>query len=181
MNVSAKVYTMINYDLGKIKALIFDVDGVLSAETVPVGMDGMPMRTVNIKDGYALQLAVKMGLRVAIITGGRSEAIPRRYNGLGVTDIYMGAAVKTRELEDFMSKYSLSAPEVLYMGDDIPDYEVMCRVGLPCCPADAAPEIKLASVYVSHRAGGHGCVRDVVEQVLRAQGHWMAHEQAFGW
>ena len=181
MNVSVKAYIMINYDLKQIKALVFDVDGVLSAETIPMGMDGQPLRTVNIKDGYALQLAVKMGLRVAIITGGRSESIPRRYEGLGMTDIYMGAAVKTRELAHLMEKYALRPNEVLYMGDDIPDYEVMCRVGLPCCPADAAPEIKAVSVYVSHRAGGYGCVRDVVEQVLRAQGRWMAHEQAFGW
>lgn len=172
---------MINYDLKRIKALVFDIDGVLSAETIQVGADGLPMRTVNIKDGYALQLAVKMGLHVAIITGGHSEAIRMRYEGLGIRDIYMHAAVKTREFSLLLEKYGLQPEEVLYMGDDIPDYEVMTRCGLPCCPADAAPEIKSISTYISHRNGGYGCGRDVTEQVLKAQGKWMAHEKAFGW
>ena len=156
---------MINYDLKRIKALVFDIDGVLSAETIQVGADGLPMRTVNIKDGYALQLAVKMGLHVAIITGGHSEAIRLRYEGLGIRDIYMRAAVKTREFSLLLEKYGLQPEEVLYMGDDIPDYEVMTRCGLPCCPADAAPEIKSISTYISHRNGGYGCGRDVIEQV----------------
>lgn len=172
---------MINYDLKRIKALVFDIDGVLSAETIQVGADGLPMRTVNIKDGYALQLAVKMGLHVAIITGGHSEAIRLRYEGLGIRDIYMRAAVKTREFSLLLEKYGLQPEEVLYMGDDIPDYEVMTRCGLPCCPADAAPEIKSISTYISQRNGGYGCGRDVIEQVLKAQGKWMAHEKAFGW
>lgn len=172
---------MINYDLKKIKALVFDVDGVLSGETIPLHPDGEPMRTVNIKDGYALQLAVKLGFVVAIITGGRTGAIRTRYEGLGLRDIYMGAAVKTIEFAHLTEKYQLSSDEVLYMGDDIPDYEVMKLCGLPCCPADAAPEIKEISRYISHRSGGYGCVRDVVEQVLRAQGKWMSHSDAFGW
>lgn len=172
---------MIDYDLKEIRALMFDVDGVLSAEVIPLHPSGEPMRTVNIKDGYALQLAVKMGLCVAIITGGRTEAIRRRYAGLGIEDICMGAAVKTREFAFLLEKHSLRPEEVLYMGDDIPDYEVMRLCGLPCCPADAAPEIKAISRYVSHRNGGCGCGRDVIEQVLRAQGKWMAHEEAFGW
>ena len=172
---------MINYDLKRIKALVFDIDGVLSAETIQVGADGLPMRTVNIKDGYALQLAVKMGLHVAIITGGHSEAIRLRYEGLGIRDIYMRAAVKTREFSLLLEKYGLQPEEVLYMGDDIPDYEVMTRCGLPFCPTDAAPAIKSISTYISHRNGGYGCGRDVIEQVLKAQGKWMAHEKAFGW
>lgn len=172
---------MINYDLTKIKALVFDVDGVLSSETITLHPNGEPMRTVNIKDGYALQLAVKMNLRVGIITGGKMEAVRKRYEGLGITDIYMGAAVKTKELAHLMNTYNLQPEEVLYMGDDIPDYEVMQRVGLPCCPADAASEIKAISLYISHRQGGYGCVRDVVEQVLKAQGRWMNLEHAFGW
>lgn len=172
---------MINYDLTKIRALIFDVDGVLSTETITMAADGTPLRSVNIKDGYALQLAVKMGLHVAIITGGNTEAIRRRYEGLGVPDVYMGCAVKVHALAELMQRYGLSADEVLYMGDDIPDYEVMRQVGLPCCPADAAPEIRDISRYVSHRAGGLGCGRDVVEQVLKAQGKWMADAKAFGW
>lgn len=172
---------MINYDLTKIKALIFDVDGVLSAETILLHPEGEPMRTVNIKDGYALQLAAKCGLHIAIITGGKSDAIRKRYEALGVKDIYMGAAVKTREYTDFIQKYGLKPEEILYMGDDIPDYEVLSLVGLPCCPADAAPEVKAVCRYTSHRKGGYGCGRDVIEQVLRAQGKWMTHRDAFGW
>lgn len=172
---------MINYDLKKIKAIFFDVDGVLSSETIPMDSSGEPMRTLNIKDGYAIQFAVKCGLHIAIITGGKTEAIRKRYQGLGVKDIYLGAAVKTREYNELMNKYNLRPEEVLYMGDDIPDYEVLTMVGLPCCPADATPEIKNICKYISHKEGGKGCGRDVIEQVLRAQGKWMSHEEAFGW
>lgn len=172
---------MINYNLKKIKAIFFDVDGVLSSETIPMDSSGEPMRTLNIKDGYAIQFAVKCGLHIAIITGGKTEAIRKRYQGLGVKDIYLGAAVKTREYNELMNKYNLRPEEVLYMGDDIPDYEVLTMVGLPCCPADAAPEIKNICKYISHKEGGKGCGRDVIEQVLRAQGKWMSHEEAFGW
>lgn len=172
---------MINYDLKKIKAIFFDIDGVLSSETIPMDSSGEPMRTLNIKDGYAIQFAVKCGLHIAIITGGKTEAIRKRYQGLGVKDIYLGAAVKTREYNELMNKYNLRPEEVLYMGDDIPDYEVLTMVGLPCCPADAAPEIKNICKYISHKEGGKGCGRDVIEQVLRAQGKWMSHEEAFGW
>ena len=172
---------MINYDLKKIKAVVFDVDGVLSGETILLHPDGEPMRTVNIKDGYALQFAVKCGLIVAIITGGNTEAVRKRFEGLGVKDVYMGASVKLNVYEAFKAKYGLKDDEILYMGDDIPDYEVMNRCGLPCCPADAASEIKSVALYISHRNGGHGCGRDVVEQVLRAQGKWMSDEKAFGW
>ena len=172
---------MINYDLTRIKALFFDVDVVLSGETVGMDSNGDPMRTVNIKDGYALQLAVKCGLHIAIITGGKTESIRKRYEALGVKDIYLGASVKTKEYEELLRKYDLKPEEVLYMGDDIPDYEVLRLVGLPCCPADAAPEIKSVCKYISHRNGGYGCGRDVIEQVLRAQGKWMSHQEAFGW
>ncbi|MBO5921642.1 MAG: HAD-IIIA family hydrolase [Bacteroidaceae bacterium] len=171
---------MINYDLKKIKALVFDVDGVLSRETIPVALTGEPMRTANIKDGYAIQLAAKCGLHVAIITGARNEAVKVRYKGLGVNDIYIGASVKKECLEELMLMYELSAEEILYMGDDIPDYEVMQICGLPVCPCDAAVEIKQLSKYISPVRGGEGCVRDVIEQVLRAQGKWM-EEGAFVW
>lgn len=172
---------MINYDLTKIRALVFDIDGVLSAETISLHPDGEPMRTVNIKDGYALQLAVKCGLHIGIITGCNIQAIRKRYEGLGIDDIYLGAAIKTEQLRGFMEKHDLHPEEVLYMGDDIPDYEVMNMCGCPCCPADAAPEIKDISIYISNKLGGYGCGRDVVEQVLRAQGHWMSSRKAFGW
>lgn len=172
---------MINYDLKKIKAVIFDVDGVLSAETITLHPSGEPMRTVNTKDGYAMQLAVKMGLRVAIMTGGDTESVRMRYERLGLTDIYMKCAVKLISYEDFLKRHSLTDEEVMYMGDDIPDYEVMQRCGCPVCPADACPDIRGISLYVSSKCGGHGCARDVVEQVLRAQGKWRSSKEAFGW
>ena len=172
---------MINYDLTKIRALLFDIDGVLSAETISQRPDGVPVRTVNSKDGSALRLAQMSGLHIAIITGARPEAIRRRYELLGIEDIFLSCSVKMETYEKLKAKYSLEDDEVLYMGDDIPDYEIMSRVGCPVCPADAAPEIKDISVYVSHLKGGYGCGRDVVEQVLRAQGKWMADKKAFGW
>ncbi len=172
---------MINYDLTKIRALLFDIDGVLSAETISQGLDGEPVRTVNIKDGYALRLAQMSGLHIAIITGARPEAIRRRYELLGIKDIFLSCSVKMETYEKLKAKYDLNDEEVLYMGDDIPDYEIMSRVGCPVCPADAAPEIKAISVYISHLKGGYGCGRDVVEQVLKAQGKWMSDRKAFGW
>lgn len=172
---------MINYDLRKIKALLFDVDGVLSAETITMDAQGTPLRTVNIKDGYALQLAVKCGLHVGIITGASVQAIKVRFKGLGIQEVHLGCANKVAVYEDLLVRLGIRHEEVLYMGDDIPDYPVMRLCGCPCCPADAAPEIREASVYVSHLRGGYGCGRDVVEQVLRAQGKWMQDQKAFGW
>ena len=173
---------MINYDLTKIKAMAFDVDGVLSTNNVYLlAEQSQPARTANIKDGYAMQLAVKRGLNLAIITGGRSEAVRTRYVGLGLQNVFMGVSVKIDCFKRWLDESGLQPDEVLYMGDDIPDYEVMQAVGCPCCPADAAEEIKAVSCYVSPRAGGEGCVRDVLEQVLRAQGRWMANAEAFGW
>lgn len=172
---------MINYDLSKIKAIVFDVDGVLSTSTIPMDNDGQPIRSLNIKDGYAVQLAVKKGLNIAIITGGKTEQIRRRYESLGVKHIYIGSSVKMKDYEDLLQKTGVTDDEVLYMGDDIPDYEIMQSVGLPCCPADAAPEIKAISKYVSPCMGGYGCGRDVIEQVLKAHGKWMDDKIAFGW
>lgn len=172
---------MINYDLQKIRAIIFDVDGVLSKETITMSSDGEPLRTVNIKDGYAIQLAIKLGLRIVILTGGNTQAVRVRYEGLGVKDIYMGCAKKVKTYEEFIAKYQLSDYEIMYMGDDIPDYEIMKRVGCPVCPKDACAEIKDVSIYVSDRDGGCGCGRDVIEQVLKAQGLWMSSNEAFGW
>lgn len=172
---------MINYDLKKIRALFFDVDGVLSTETIEMHPNGEPMRTVNIKDGYALQHAVKCGLKIAIITGGKTENMRIRYEGLGIKDVFLGVSVKIKKYNELKEAYGLKDEEILYMGDDVPDYEVMKECGLPCCPNDAATEIKEISTYISHREGGKGCVRDVVEQVLKAQGLWMHNSKAFGW
>jgi len=165
--------------LPRIKAFAFDVDGVFSGN-IYITNSGEQLRSMNMKDGYAIQFAVKKGFPIAIITGGNSEAIKHRFNGLGVTDIYMKSSSKIEDYNDFLSKYSLNAEEVMYMGDDIPDYEVMSKTGVPVCPSDAAEEIKQISLYISNIKGGQGCVRDVLEQVLRVQGKWMdAH--AFKW
>ena len=172
---------MINYDLTKIRAIIFDVDGVLSAETITLSASGDPLRTVNIKDGYAIQLAIKMGLRIAIMTGANTETVRLRYERLGMQDLYLGCSVKIKTYDEFLQKYSLTDDEVMYMGDDIPDLEIMRRVGCPVCPKDACAEVQEASVYISHLKGGYGCGRDVIEQTLRAQGLWLKNEKAFGW
>lgn len=172
---------MINYNLLKIKAIIFDVDGVLSTDTITLHPGGEPMRTVNIKDGYAIQLAIKQGLTIAIITGGNTESVFKRYSNLGVKDIYMKSSLKINSYLDFTSKYGIDDENVMYMGDDIPDYEVMCRCGCPVCPADACSEIKNVSLYISDKKGGYGCARDVIEQVLRVKGLWMKVDNAFGW
>ena len=167
--------------LNNIKAFAFDVDGVLSAGCMPLGPDGLPMRMINIKDGYAIQHASKLGYPIAIITGGRVEAVRLRFEGLGCSDIYLGASNKIVQWDEFLKKHNLKPEEVMYMGDDIPDYEVMQMCGLPCCPADAAHEIKALSVYISPQRGGEGCGRDVIEQIMRAQGKWMDESNAFGW
>ena len=172
---------MINYDLRQIKTIIFDIDGVLSAETITLSADGEPLRTVNIKDGYAIQLAIKMGLRIVIMTGATTEAVRLRYERLGVEDIYMACAVKIKTYDEFLAKYGLTDNEVIYMGDDVPDLEILRRVGCPVCPQDACPDVKEACLYVSPYRGGYGCGRDVIEQTLRAQGKWLSSEKAFGW
>ena len=172
---------MINYDLNKIKAIIFDVDGVLSRQTITLSSAGEPLRTVNIKDGYAIQLAQKKGVRIVILTGGNSHAIQVRYENLGVEDIFMGCSVKIKTYEEFKQKYSITDEEIIYVGDDIPDYEIMRRCGCPCCPADACSDLKEISTYISACNGGDGVGRDVVEQVLRAKGLWLSDAKAFGW
>ena len=139
------------------------------------------MRTVNIKDGYAIQLAQKKGVRIVILTGGNSHAIQVRYENLGVEDIFMGCSVKIKTYEEFKQKYSITDEEIIYVGDDIPDYEIMRRCGCPCCPADACSDIKEISIYISACNGGDGVGRDVVEQVLRAKGLWLSDAKAFGW
>ncbi|HNU37936.1 KdsC family phosphatase [Macellibacteroides fermentans] len=170
----------INYDLRKIRGFIFDVDGVLSKDVIPLHPNGDPMRTVNIKDGYALQLAVKKGYQVAIITGGYTDSVKMRFERLGVKYIYMRSSVKMKDYTDFMNRTGLKPEEVLYAGDDIPDYEVMKLVGLPVAPADAASEIKDISLYISSKNGGEGIARDVIEQTMKTQGTWLTGE-AFGW
>ncbi len=172
---------MIPYDLTKIKGVVFDVDGVLSPSTIPMSASGEPLRMVNIKDGYALQHAVKKGLKLAIITGGDSEAVRVRFSGLGLTDIFLRASEKLPVLQQWMADNALKPDEVAYVGDDIPDIPSMRAVGLAVAPADAAVEAKESARYISPAAGGYGVGRDVLEQILKAKGLWMSHSDAFGW
>jgi 3-deoxy-D-manno-octulosonate 8-phosphate phosphatase (KDO 8-P phosphatase) len=158
--------------LHQINTFIFDVDGVLTDGTVTITTDGEMLRTMNIKDGFALKAAVDEGYNVCIISGGSNEGVRKRLNGLGVKDIYLGAHNKIEKLNEYMSSKGILHKQILYMGDDIPDYPVMALVQLPCCPQDAVPEIKAISKYISHKNGGRGAVRDVIEQVLKVQNKW---------
>jgi 3-deoxy-D-manno-octulosonate 8-phosphate phosphatase (KDO 8-P phosphatase) len=173
---------MTNYkeDLVNIKAFIFDLDGVLSLQTITLNSFGVPNRTVNLRDGYALQLAIKKGYKVAVITGSNCKEYSKRLKLLGVTDIYLNSRTKIEHFNTFLKKYRLNNSEVLYMGDDIPDFEVMKLAGVPVCPADADSEIKLISLYISDKKGGEGCVREIIEQVMRLHNNWMDFE-AFSW
>jgi len=156
----------------QITTFIFDVDGVLTDGTVSIFPDGELVRTMNIKDGYALKTAVNKGYNVCIITGGTNEAVRSRLKALGITDIYLGAHNKIEQLDEYLDIYNIKPETVLYMGDDIPDYPVMKIVGLAACPKDAVQEIQNISTYISQKKGGNGCVRDVIEQVLKVQDKW---------
>ncbi|WP_423128418.1 KdsC family phosphatase [Gaoshiqia sp. Z1-71] len=166
--------------LKQIKAFVFDIDGVLSCDTSPLNEEGDPVRTANVKDGYALRNALNMNYQIGIITGGAIDRVRLRYEKLGVPHIYMGVRDKVQPLSDFMEKTGLKADEVLYMGDDLIDYQIMSLVGFPCCPLDAVHEIKEISLYISDKKGGEGCVRDVIEQVMRAQDTWI-NEKSYYW
>ncbi len=159
-----------------ITTFVLDVDGVLTDGTVQLLPGGEQSRRMNTKDGYALQLAVKTGYRVVIISGGQSEGVRLRLQGLGITDIYQGCADKKEQLRDYVLEHGLQWSQLLYMGDDIPDYWPMQLTGLPTCPADAVPEVKSIARYISPVNGGQGCVRDVIEKVLKLNGHWMREE-----
>ncbi len=163
-----------------VKAFIFDVDGVLTNGSVTLMPNGEQVRVMNIKDGYALQLAVKRGYRIAIISGGKSEMVRTRLNGLGITDVYLGIHNKIDTYKEFIEIHGILAEEILYMGDDMPDFEVMKRVGVPTCPNDSAQEIKDISIYVSGKKGGEGAVRDVIEQVMKVQDKWL-DKDGFVW
>lgn len=159
--------------LKNVSTFIFDVDGVFTDGSVFLFENGQPVRRMNIKDGYAVQLAAKKGYRIVIISGGRSESVKTRLKGLGATNVFLGVSDKTEVFDDYLTENNIDPSTVLYMGDDIPDYSVMKKSGVPVCPSNAATEIKEISVYVSPIAGGYGCVRDVIEQTLRVQGKWM--------
>ena len=158
--------------LPNINTLIFDVDGVLTNGIITIMPDGELVRHMNIKDGYALKTAVDKGFNVCIISGGRNEGVRMRLANLGIKDIYLGAHNKIQQYNELVEKYNLKPENVLYMGDDVPDYPVMKLVGLPSCPNDAVQEIQSIAKYISDKKGGEGCVRDVIEQILRVQGKW---------
>ena len=155
-----------------VKVFVFDIDGVLTDGTLLVLNDGQQARTMNIKDGYALQLAIKKGYRIVVISGGTDEAVKQRLNKLGITDVFLKADKKKEIMSAYAAEHQLNWDEVLFMGDDMPDLIPMQLVGLPCCPADAVPEIKQLSKYMSPLGGGKGCARDVIEKVLKLNGHW---------
>ena len=166
----AKSYKEIMND---ITTFVFDVDGVLTDGSVFVSNEGEMLRTMNIRDGYALKSAIDCGYNVCIISGGSNEGVRVRLRNLGITDINLGTPDKVTTFDEYTDIYNIKPEQVLYMGDDIPDYHVMKLVGLPTCPQDACPEIKSISKYISHKNGGKGAVRDVIEQVMKVQGKWM--------
>ncbi len=163
---------LIHESLLKVKAFVFDVDGVMTDGSVIATEDGHFLRNFNIKDGYALQHAVKMGYPIAIISGGNSLGVIKRFQGLGITDVYVGQQHKEAAFMEFLGKHNLKAEEILYMGDDMPDYELMQKVGVASCPNDAALDIQQISAYISPKNGGHGCVRDILEKTLKLQKKW---------
>ncbi|MCB0427261.1 MAG: HAD-IIIA family hydrolase [Mangrovimonas sp.] len=158
--------------LEHITTFIFDVDGVLTDGSILVTSEGEMLRSMHTKDGFAIKTALQAGFKVCVISGGTNEGVKKRLSGLGMTDIYLGAHNKIDQLNDYIKKNNLKSENVLFMGDDIPDIPVMKLVGLPCCPQDAVQEVKAISKYVSHKFGGKGCARDVIEQVLKVQGKW---------
>lgn len=159
-------------DIAKVRAFVFDVDGVLSAGQILINESGELLRSTNTKDGFAIQFAIRQGFPVGIITGGNSTAVVTRYKNLGVRHIYLKSKNKVADLEHFITETGLNTDEILYMGDDIPDFKVMQKVGIATCPKDAVPQIKEIAAYISNLKGGEGCVRDVIEQTLRAQNKW---------
>lgn len=169
---------MSNYkaQLNNITTFIFDYDGVMTDGVIVINNEGEPLRTANVKDGYALQLIRKLGYNVAIISGGYSPSMHKRFEALNISDVFLGIGNKLETFQQYLRDKGLKPEEVVYMGDDIPDYLPMKASGLAVCPSDASEEIKRICHYISHYRGGHGCVRDIIEQVLKVQGKWMSDE-----
>ncbi len=158
--------------LNNITTFIFDVDGVLTDNSVHVTPTGEMLRIMNIRDGFAMKAAVESGYHVCIISGGNNEGVRIRLKNLGINDIHLASPDKVVTFNGYIEQYKIKPEQVLYMGDDIPDYHVMQLVGLPVCPQDASPEIKALCKYISHKKGGKGAVREVIEQVMKVQGKW---------
>lgn len=158
--------------LNDITTFIFDIDGVLTDGSVHVAQNGEMLRIMNIRDGFAMKAAIESGYNLCIISGGANEGVRIRLQNLGITNIHLGSADKVATFKEYAKTYNINPEQVLYMGDDIPDYHVMQHVGLPTCPQDAVAEIKAISKYISHKNGGKGAVREVIEQVMKVQGKW---------
>jgi len=173
---------MSNYKalLQEVDTFIFDYDGVMTDGKVILMENGQPLRMANVKDGYVLQLIIKLGYNVVIISGGFSRSMENRFETLGIKDVFLGTKNKKDVLTKYLGKHNIDPKHVVYMGDDIPDFNVMKMVGIPVCPADASEEIRDISIYISDKDGGQGCVRDIIEQVLKVQGKWMS-EEAYNW
>ena len=159
--------------LKDITTFVFDVDGVLTDGSLLVTTEGEMLRKMNVKDGYALKTALDKGYNICIITGGTNEGVRNRLRGLGITDIYLGAHHKDEPLDEYLDVYNINPKHVVYMGDDLPDIPPLKLVGLATCPQNAVPEVKAVCHYISHINGGDGCVRDIIEQVLKVRGDWM--------
>lgn len=163
--------------LNHINTFVFDVDGVMTDGSLQVSTDGQLLRTMHVKDGYALKKAIRKGYTICVISGGKNEGVRRRLRNLGITDIYLGVENKVDKLDEFFDIYEINPDKVVYMGDDIPDTHPMKLIGLPSCPQNAVPEVKSLSRYISHKNGGEGCVRDIIEQVLKVQHNWESPQE----
>jgi len=164
--------------MNNIDTFIFDIDGVLTDGTIHIAANGELLRNMHIRDGYAMKAAIENGYNVCIISGGSNDGVRTRLKNLGINDIHLGVPDKVEILKKYTDINNIDPQQILYMGDDIPDYWIMQKVGLPTCPQDASPEIKNISKYISHINGGKGAVRDVIEQVMKVQGKWLEHFNA---
>jgi 3-deoxy-D-manno-octulosonate 8-phosphate phosphatase (KDO 8-P phosphatase) len=155
-----------------ISTFIFDIDGVLTDGKILLHPDGSLLRNLSIRDGYSMRIAINKGYQVFILSGGDTPRALERFQSLGISEIFLNCKDKKKVLDELMHRYQLTGSEILYMGDDLPDYEAMKEVGLPCCPKDAVDEIRDLCVYISPKKGGDGCARDVIEKVLKLKGEW---------
>ena len=159
--------------LKEITTFILDVDGVLTNGKILVTSKGKMLREMNTKDGFIIKYALDKGFKIFIISGGTNKGVKERLKDLGIEEIFLGEHTKKDTYEKLIKKYNLKRNEIVYMGDDIPDLPVMKKIGVPCCPNDAVPDVKQISIYISKKNGGQGCVRDIIEQTLRVQNKWL--------
>ena len=159
--------------LKEITTFILDVDGVLTNGKILVTSKGKMLREMNTKDGFIIKYALDKGFKIFIISGGTNKGVKERLKELGIEEIFLGEHTKKDTYDKLIKKYNLKKNEIVYMGDDIPDIPVMKKIGVPCCPNDAVPDVKQISIYISKKNGGQGCARDIIEQTLRVQNKWL--------